>query len=160
MQNIGNYNMESRTETLQFQGVEREYDVLDRNYWNEKGMECPCWWIMYSPEQKRVFISDEVERQDYRQHMVFHELYEFETPEMTHPELVGKGFKMKCSEALQKELARVPKDDLQEYLAFRTGVFRELVRYWDSRISDPDKEKILSEARESLRMLENLVDKR
>jgi len=103
-----------KTRTIRFDGKDREYDVVNRNL----GADCPRWFISYG--NGLPFISDEVP-EEYMDHMVFHELYEFETL-ANH----GEG---KCLESLKAELERVPEDQRKDYMNFRKGVFESLVQY-------------------------------
>lgn len=135
-----------RTETIEFQGVEREYDVWDKDYWVKGGIDAPRYWIMHSPNQKSTSISSEV-KQDYRKHMVFHELFEFESD--------PKG-KRPCVEALKAELERVPQEEMPFYIPFRTEVFRELIAYWQRQSQGEPRDTVLREARESLEHLRRL----
>ena len=122
-----------KTETIKFQGVEREYGVWPSDCFGDA--DVPRWWIMYNKETGDVSISDEV-RQDYRPHMVFHELYEAES---------DASGKRPCVEALVAELARVSDGELERYVPFRKNVFEELVD-WAHR----NEKDIEAGARESL----------
>jgi hypothetical protein len=109
------------TGTVEFDGKDREYDVVNRNI----GSPCPQWFISYN--NGVPFVSDEIP-EEYRPHMVFHELYEFETLDPNDPE--------SCIRALEKELERVPKDQINDYIPFRKGVFQSLVNFMNEHNPD------------------------
>ena len=135
-----------QTETVEFQGETREYDVWDKDFWAKDRRDAPRYWIMYDAQNSRVAISNEV-KQDYRPHMVFHELYEFEH---------NPDGPVKCLDALKTELTRLPEGELPYYIPFRTEVFRELVKYWEKQTEGEPRDTILEGTRESLGYLEDL----
>jgi len=122
-----------KIETIEFNGEQREYDVVDRNL---KG--APRYFIAY--HEGRPFISDEVP-QNYRPPMVFHELTEFE-------KLVGTD--SPCLNSLKAELKIVPEESRERYIKFRRAVFRELIEYLECNTQNRE---FISEVRKSLNYL-------
>lgn len=143
-------NNKPQTEIVEFEGRGREFDVFSRDYWAKGGIDAPRYWIMYDAPNSRVAISNEV-KQDYRQHMVFHELYEFEH---------NPDGPIKCLDALKTELTRLSKGELPHYVLFRTEVFKELVSYWERQTEGEPRETILEGAKKSLKYLEELGGKK
>ena len=105
-----------KTEKIKFEGQDREYDIVSKDDPDVVG--APRWFVSYG--QGLPFISDEVPEQ-YRQHTIFHELYEFEK--------IPNDRMGRCRETLVKELERVPAGEIREYIRFRREVFEELKRY-------------------------------
>lgn len=113
----------------------RPYDVLDKDL-----DSCPKFFISYN--KGRPFISEEVPK-EFRRHMVFHELYEFEVLDPTKED--------SCLIALKEELSRVPKTDLTEYIRFKTQVFQELITF-----SEKHDKSLLKKINKSLDYLKTL----
>src|SRR3989344_3216172 len=91
------------TRTIEFDGKQREYRVVDRNI----GSPAPKYFIAYNVGIP--FISDEVPQQ-YREPMVLHELTEFE---------LLPNEKDRCIRALRAELKIVPENIKEDYMRFR-----------------------------------------
>jgi len=125
------------TRTMEFNGAQRQYHVVDRNI----GQDAPQWFITYN--NGLPFISDEVP-ENYREPMVFHEMMEFEPL---------KGQEGRCLKSLIAELETVPRTQKADYIQFRKKVFVSLLDYLKRK--EPSSEMI-QEATKSLEYLRGL----
>ena len=121
-------------ESLFFQGKNREFHVMDKNL-----PRSPSYFVAYN--QGNPFISDEVPK-NFRNPMIFHELYEFESLQEVKTS--------RCLKTLQIELRSVDSSLMEDYIPFRRLTFRELINFHIKHNSD---EKIISELRESFEYL-------
>lgn len=126
------------TKIINFNGENREYDIVDRNIG-----DAPKYFIGYG--EGLPFISDEVP-EEYREHMIFHELTEFEN--------LKKQKNDKCLTALMFELERVPQEKRKEYIKFRRDTFRNLIEYLERK--EPES-SFIPETKKSFDYLSKLI---